>query len=564
MLRKLYIKNYALIDELEVDFRAGLNIITGETGAGKSIIIGAMGLLLGDRAQSDAVRQGTEKAVVEGVFIVPESTAKALADLVELNGEELILRREVFSNGRSRAFANDSPVTGAVLSSIGNFIADLHGQHAHQALLNVDTHIRYLDSFGMDKALLQELRDSFTRFRNLNGKLEELVSLQQTAKEKQELLQFQVKQISDADPKPGEEEELEKEEKVLSNAEKIFQIAGELQKMLYEGENSVSENLSRAVSLFDTLVKIDSSLEKWRNECDSARIAVEEISLGLNEYVSSVEFNPEKLQEIRDRLGLFSMLRKKYGPTMEEVLNFLHKAKEELDSIENVEEQISDIHLDLSKEVNILSDLCIRVSKMRKELAKNLEARIEESLKELGLNKAAFEVRLTKNRSDSGSVVVDNVRCDVTPDGVDRAEFFISLNSGESVRPLAKVASGGEISRIMLSLKKVFAETDQIPVLIFDEIDNGISGRIARIVGKKLKEVSENHQIICITHLPQIASLGDAHYSVVKHIDNGRTLTSIRLLSDDERVSEVAKLLGGESVTESALQSARELIFEER
>ncbi|MCD6117187.1 DNA repair protein RecN [bacterium] len=565
MLKKLYIRNYALINELETDFHAGLNIITGETGAGKSIIIGAMGLLLGDRAQKDSVRQGAEKAVVEGVFYVPKAAAaEAVKNLIELDRDELIIRREVFSNGRSRAFVNDSPVTGAVLSQIGNSLADLHGQHAHQALLNADTHIRYLDSFGMDKDLLDKLNDSFSRFTALNRKLEKLVSLQKTAKEKQELLQFQVKQISDADPKPGEEEELEKEDKILSNAEKIFQTAAELQKMLYEGENSVSENLSQAVSLFTTLVRIDPGLEKWQSECDSARIAVEEISIGLSEYVSSVEFDPEKLQEIRDRLGLFSMLKKKYGTTIEEVLNFFNTAKDELDSIENVEEQINSVKLDLSKEISLLTDFCISVSEMRMELAKKLELRIEESLRELGLGKAVFNVKLIRNSSDSGPVVIDNVRYNVTSDGIDKAEFFISLNSGESIRPLAKVASGGEISRIMLSLKKVFAETDQIPVLIFDEIDSGISGRIARIVGKKLKEVSLNHQVICITHLPQIASLGDAHYSVSKNVDNGRTLTNIRILSDNERVAEIAKLLGGESVTESALQSARELIFEER
>jgi len=565
MLKKLYIRNYALIHELETDFHAGLNIITGETGAGKSIIIGAMGLLLGDRAQKDSVRQGAEKAVVEGVFYVPKAAAaEAVKNLIELDRDELIIRREVFSNGRSRAFVNDSPVTGAVLSQIGNSLADLHGQHAHQALLNADTHIRYLDSFGMDKDLLDKLNDSFSRFTALNRKLEKLVSLQKTAKEKQELLQFQVKQISDADPKPGEEEELEKEDKILSNAEKIFQTAAELQKMLYEGENSVSENLSQAVSLFTTLVRIDPGLEKWQSECDSARIAVEEISIGLSEYVSSVEFDPEKLQEIRDRLGLFSMLKKKYGTTIEEVLNFFNTAKDELDSIENVEEQINSVKLDLSKEISLLTDFCISVSEMRMELAKKLELRIEESLRELGLGKAVFNVKLIRNSSDSGPVVIDNVRYNVTSDGIDKAEFFISLNSGESIRPLAKVASGGEISRIMLSLKKVFAETDQIPVLIFDEIDSGISGRIARIVGKKLKEVSLNHQVICITHLPQIASLGDAHYSVSKNVDNGRTLTNIRILSDNERVAEIAKLLGGESVTESALQSARELIFEER
>jgi len=564
MLKHLYIKNYALIDELEVSFDRGLNIITGETGAGKSIIIGAMGLLLGDRAQTESVRQGSEKAVVEGIFNVPDSALKNIRKFTDSDKSELIIRREIFANGRSRAFVNDSPVTGSVISLIGNYIADLHGQHQHQALLNTDTHIEYIDSFGVNSDLLEKLDQSFKRYQKLKKKLDELNDLQNTAKQKQELLEFQVKQIEEINPGVDEEEELLREEKLLANAEKIVSIAGQLYKMLYEDDDSVSVNLSKASGLFEQITAVDSSLSKWMQECDSARIAVEEISKFINDYASSVEFDPERLEQIRDRLGAFTLLKKKYGHSVNEVLNFYKNAKKELGSIENVETEIAGIKKSIDAELALLSELCVEVSKKRKEVSQSLKERVESALSELGLKKASFEIKLSQKESENGPVFINDKGFDVTGRGIDSAEFYISLNSGEDVKPLSKIASGGEISRIMLALKTVFADTDNIPVLIFDEIDNGISGRIARIVGKKLKEVSENHQVICITHLAQIASLGDRHYSVIKKPMNGRTVTSISALSDSDRVSEIAKLIGGESITESTIQSAKELIYGEK
>lgn len=564
MLKHLYIKNYALIDELEVSFDRGLNIITGETGAGKSIIIGAMGLLLGDRAQTESVRQGSEKAVVEGIFNVPDSALKNIRKFTDSDKSELIIRREIFANGRSRAFVNDSPVTGSVISLIGNYIADLHGQHQHQALLNTATHIEYIDSFGVNSDLLEKLDQSFKRYQKLKKKLDELNDLQNTAKQKQELLEFQVKQIEEINPGVDEEEELLREEKLLANAEKIVSIAGQLYKMLYEDDDSVSVNLSKASGLFEQITAVDSSLSKWMQECDSARIAVEEISKFINDYASSVEFDPERLEQIRDRLGAFTLLKKKYGHSVNEVLNFYKNAKKELGSIENVETEIAGIKKSIDAELALLSELCVEVSKKRKEVSQSLKERVESALSELGLKKASFEIKLSQKESENGPVFINDKGFDVTGRGIDSAEFYISLNSGEDVKPLSKIASGGEISRIMLALKTVFADTDNIPVLIFDEIDNGISGRIARIVGKKLKEVSENHQVICITHLAQIASLGDRHYSVIKKPMNGRTVTSISALSDSDRVSEIAKLIGGESITESTIQSAKELIYGEK
>ena len=561
MLQKLLIKNYALIDELRVEFGPGLNIITGETGAGKSIIIGALGLLLGERAQSDAVRQGESKAVVEGFFILPEPVKTAVAEFAEIEGSEIIIRREVSASGRSRAFINDSPVTGQILTQIGNYMADLHGQHQHQALLNTDTHLSYLDSFGVDKDLLGKLHGSYRKFRSMENQYKQLVERKQTARQKQELLEFQVKQITETNPLPGEEDALEQEEKILSNAEKITGTAGHIYSMLYEQDDAVSERLSKAVSLLGTLAGIDERLETLRGECDSARILVEEISSSIQDYAAGVEFDPQRLQQVRERLGLFTLLKKKYGPTIEEVLKYCEASKNELMEIDTVEEELVSLQKEMASELACLKELCLDVSDQRKNTAALLEKQIESALYELGLLKASFSVHLSQRESESGPLFVDSQGYDVHQNGIDRGEFFISLNRGEQLKPLAKVASGGEISRIMLSLKTVFADTDNIPVLIFDEIDNGISGRIARVVGKKLKCVSEKHQVICITHLPQIASLGDRHYAVEKSVEGERTVTHIRRLDEEARVAEVAKLLGGEIVTETARESAKELIF---
>lgn len=561
MLRQLYIKDYALIDEIIIEFKSGLNILTGETGAGKSIIIGAMSLLLGERAKRDVIRKGASMSVVEGLFSVPDTDRWIpFAEQIETHDDGLLLRREVHESGRTRAFANDSPISNTLLAEIGDLLVDLHGQHAHQTLLKVDRHLDYLDNFDISKDLIEQVRHSYKRFLSLNSELETLKERERLLKEKKELLEFQVHEIAVADLQIDEEENLEREERILKNSERLFQASEELSQILYAGENSAVEKLSFAENTLSGLKGVDRQFGKWAQECESARIAVEEIVNAVQIFVSKVEYNPQRLEEVRERLGLLSRLKKKYGGSLEEVLRFLAESKNELDQMESIGDRIEKAERELEEENLTLAKHCEALSKKRHDSASRLEKCTVKALEELGLKSGKFKIRLQTRENPEGRLRIGNRQFSVTQRGIDQAEFFISLNPGEDPKPLTKIASGGEISRIMLALKAVLAEADEVPVLVFDEIDTGISGRIASVVGNNLHEVSRRRQVICITHLPQIAAKGEHHFSVEKQVIDNRSVTTIRVLDEEERIGEIAKLIGGERVSDSAIDSAKELL----
>ena len=561
MLKHLTIKNYALIDEMRVEFGPGLNILTGETGAGKSIILGAIGLILGERARSDVIRRGASRAFVEAAFEVPAALADGIRDASESEpGDGLLLRREVGGSGRSRCFIDDSPVTWNQLSMLGDRLVDLHGQHEHQALLRVEHHLKYLDNFGTDAGLLDRVRESFKRCRALGEALDSLLAKERLLKEQRELLEFQIEEIRKADPKAGEEEQLDQEEKILRNSERICEAASRIGELLYEGEGSVFEKLSAAEGLFRELAPVDSVFSKWGGESESVKIQLQDLLRAVSEYAGRVEFNPQRLEDIRERLSLFSRLKKKYGGSMPQVIEFKRKTEADLERIETLQDDIARTTQELEREKTQFSGHCLRLSACRKSAADSLERKVESALSDLGLPNGVFRIRIVQRESETGLVETDGRKFAANQDGADHVEFFISLNPGEAVKPLVQVASGGEVSRIMLALKSALAEADSVPVLIFDEIDTGISGRIAHAVGKHLKALGRNHQVICITHLPQIASAGDLHFSVVKQVADNRTSTLIRRMNREERIVEIAKLIGGETVTEAALASARELV----
>jgi DNA repair protein RecN (Recombination protein N) len=563
MLRKLYIKNYALIDEMHIEFAPGLNILTGETGAGKSIIIGALSLLLGEKVKQNIIRQGCNMAVVEGLFAIPTSldlaslTTKNSIDLCE---DGLLLRREVHETGRTRSFANDSPISNTLLSRIGDLLIDLHGQHAHQTLLKIDNHLDYLDRFGTNSNILSGVKESFKKFQTLKKELYLLREKESQLKEKHELLLFQVEQIHKANPKSGEEDKLMQDEKILSNSEKLIRISTEILENLYDGDGSISEKLSHAENNLNSLASVDPLFDRWNKECESIRISIEEIVKSLQMYIAKVEHDPQKLESIRERLALFSSLKKSYGGSMEQVIKFWEKNSNELKQIDTVADDICRLTSEYEEEKKNLSRLCLEVSRERKSTAKKLAEQTISHLKELGLNKSRFSISMCTTENQDGPIRIGTNNFTVSARGIDLVEFMISMNPGEDLKPLAHVASGGEISRIMLALKSVLADTDEIPILVFDEIDSGISGRIAWVVGKNLKTVSGSHQVICITHLPQIASMGDIHFNVSKDVIAGRSVTKIHSLKQEERVMEIAKLIGGEQVTEASIQSARELL----
>ncbi len=561
MLKQITIRNYALIDEMSVVFGPGLNILTGETGAGKSIILGAIGLILGERGRTDIIRQGAASAVVEALFEVPDAMVREAAGEADgLDSGSLLLRREVFDTGRSRCFANDSPVTLNQLTALGDVLVDLHGQHEHQALLRPERHLDYLDNSGVDGALRRAVRDTFHSVRQLQEKWTDLTQREQRLADQRELLEFQSGEIRLADPKPGEEETLTREEAVLRSAERIARTVGTVRDALYEGDGSVQERLSSVRALLGELGSVDPAFQGWADEIDSAAIQVQDILRRITTATDRIEDNPGRLEEIRERLALFGRLKKKYGGSMEAVAERLRRAEEDLARMESLKEEILRAESEFEAGKTALAKACAALTEARRAAGRRLERAVQDALAELGLPHGRFEIRIDRREDARSWLRIDGAPVTVSADGTDRVEFFITLNPGEPIKPLAQVASGGEVSRIMLALKSVLADADRVPVLIFDEIDTGISGRIAHTVGRKLKALGGRHQVLCITHLPQIASMGDAHFSVFKRVAGERTYTVIRRIDRDERALEIAKLIGGEKVTETAMATARELL----
>ena len=569
MLKQLQVEKFALLDHIEIGFDKGLNIITGETGAGKSILIGALGSTLGEKVDGDVLRKGSEKAIIEGLFsynsIIDEIDEILLSNDIERAADAtILLRKEVHQSGRNRAFINDTPVPVSVLIDIGDKLVDLHGQHDHQALLKQRYHINYLDAYGGYSDLGRQVKDSHQTLNRYITELRELKEREQILREKKELYQFQIREIEAIDPEPGEEETLIQDEKILKNSEKLFESTSRMFKGLYSEDGSVFEIISNVCDSLKELETIDKKFSEFVPEITTARVVIEELAKFLQGYNAMIEFNPGRLEEIRERLAQFSRLKKKFGATIEEVLSYRDRVAQELKRIENLDEEMKQLSEDIAKERKKYSLLCMELSRQRQDVAMELEKAIIEILHNLGMPAARFSVNIESVEDDAGLVEIEGKRFQATQTGMDHVEFLISTNAGQDLKPLVKVASGGEISRVMLSIKTALAEADKIPVLIFDEIDSGVSGRIAQSVGKALRRLSKTHQILCITHLPQIASMADHHFVVEKFTENDQSYTRIRKLMPNEQAYEVAKLMGGEVISDAHIEGARELIRQAR
>lgn len=569
MLKNLHIKNYALIEGLETQFASGLNIITGETGAGKSIIIDALSLVLGERADSEAVRSGADKAIVEATFGTADNQKlKVILSVNEIDWSgDLILRREVSAKGQSRCFVNDSPVTLSILKSIGDLLVDLHGQHEHQSLLRQETHIDMLDDFGGLDGLREEFTCAYARAVGIRTELERLRGQELHLRERRELYEFQMREIDAVGPKLGEEDALESELRILENAEKLFESTARLYSAIYEGENSVNDQLVLARNTLEDLAAIDPAFNDARSECASAVAIIAELAKFIQQYNSKVEFNPERLEQARDRLGRMSLLKKKYGGSLDAIIAHRERIGKEFALAENFDETIAALTRRFEKERAAASEIAQRLSTKRQEVGRKVDRAILGVLGELGIPNAQFTTKIahqtlapTDGADRLGLVRFGRDIYRTTPKGIDEVEFHVSTNVGEGPKPLAKVASGGEISRIMLSLKTILAKSDRLPLLVFDEIDVGISGRIAQTVGQSLKNLSQFHQVIAITHLPQIAALADEHFVVEKIEYGARAVTKMRALELDERIKEVATLMSGAEVTRAGLAGAKELM----
>ncbi len=562
MLRSLYIRDYALIEALEVAFDSGLNVITGETGAGKSILIGALKMILGERASTDVIRAGARKAVIEGIF--DETDTQALRALLEAHGidvqPQMILRREI-SATQSRAFINDTPATVSLMRAVAAGLIDLHGQHEHQSLLRTETHLELLDNFGGLGSLLEAYRRQYETVAGLLGEREELIRRERDLRQQQELYRFQIEEIDRVAPEEGEEEALEAERRVLENAERLYEVTAQLYGMLYESDAAVHDQLVVARNELQDLARVDRDFEEAFEEIRSAQIIVSEVAKFLQEYNARIEFNPERLEEIRLRLGELESLKRRYGGTLAAVLEYRREIGAQYDLAADFEGAIARLNERVAEAEAALTAAAERLSSKRREVAERIEHAITAELERLGMPQSRFEVRFTRREDAEGWIVFSGgERFTAFPNGMDQVEFFISTNVGEAPRPLVRVASGGEISRIMLALKTILAKSERLPILVFDEIDVGVSGAVAHKVGQSMHDLALYHQIITITHLPQIAALGDVHFAVEKYVEDGRTKTRIRRLSELERAEEVATLLSGSEITEAALESARELI----
>ena len=565
MLNSILIKDYALIENINIEFKNGLNIITGETGAGKSIIIDSMGLLLGERASTEVVRKGAKKAIVEGIFDVAqnEKVSKLLSRNELEFDDELIVRREISLKGSNRCFLNDTPVPLSLVRDVGDLLVDLHGQHEHQSLLRSELHIEMLDEYaglGDEVNRFSEIRKNILRKKK---EIDELLGKELELRQKKEFYEFQIKEIDEVSPEADEDVKLEEELRILENAENLLKLTSGVYAILYESDNNASDALSRVNQLLKDLCDIDPAFDEKKKESAEALALINDVAEFIRSYKDKIEMEPERIEAIRERLGAFNLLKKKYGLTLERVIEYRSKIDSEVelaDSFSGKIKSLEDKVKLLREEAGILAD---KISSARTSSSKKIKKEIEEELKYLGISDANFEVKIERRtavKEDEDSIIFKNKKYKYDKRGFDEVEFFISSNIGEDPKPLAKTASGGEISRVMLALKSVLAKNDRLPLLIFDEIDSGVSGRIAQKVGQSLKSLAAFHQIIAITHLPQIAGLSDHHYSVEKKKISDRVVSSIKKLDEEEKVREVAKLMSGEAVTESSLKGARELM----
>ncbi len=563
MLANLRVRNYALLDEVDIEFTPGLNVLTGETGSGKSILIGALGLILGDRATSEAIRGGARTATIEGLFEgMRDAQVQALLSEAGVDMEEgtLIIRREVSRDGRNRCTVNGCLVPVSVLKSLGVLLVDLHGQHDHQSLLNPRTHQDFLDGFEDAGEPKQRVAEAYRRFTERSDALRRLEDELAATREREDLYRFQLDELDQAELTPGEDEELERERSVLENAEQLIRVASDALEALAEGEGAAVDGLVRVIRTLEDAERIDPTLGEALGGVRNARYQLDDCADLLRRYRDRVEYDPARLEEVLDRLDLVGRLKRKYGATIADVVAYRDRIAGELDRMDTVDQRRDRLHAEVEEARRELTERAKALSVRRKQVARKLEGRVVAELAELGMGKTGFQVRIDWQDSDDGPLSIDGRRFHVDAHGMDRIEFLISPNTGEALKPLVSIASGGEISRVMLALKVILAESDRMPTLVFDELDIGIGGRIAESVGHRLKLVSRDHQVLCITHLHQVACWGRTHFTVHKQSARGRSVTLVDHLDEDGRIREIARMLAGETVDAMALSHAREML----
>lgn len=552
MLLKLNIKNFALIDNVDINFYNGLNILTGETGAGKSILIDSVNFVLGDKQSKDIIRTGEDSAFVEAVFDTTNAELKLLLSDNGIDDDELlILSREMSKNGRSISRINGKTVTSGFLKQVSKYLIDIHGQHEHQSLLDESNHIKILDSFcgnGFND-LMDYYKKVYSDIRDIDKEINRLNSNEQDKLKMMDLLSFQIKEIKEANLKPEEYEDLVKRKNILTNSEKIYTALSSMNEALYEGEEKESayDTIGISISQLESVTRYDEKLKDIKSSLEDIYYKLEGIIEDARSYRDALEFNPDELEEIDTRLDTINRLMRKYGKSIYDILEYLDKITKQYSGIEKSEETSKELESKKDKLLIKLEKTADKISVTRKSTAVKFKKLVESELKYLGMEKATFKVEVV-----DAEKYYDNGKNDVY--------FTMSANPGEPLKPLSKVASGGEMSRIMLAIKTVIADVDKISTLIFDEIDVGISGRTAQSVAEKMCVISKSHQLLCVTHLPQIASMADFHFKIQKFVKNERTTTKVFELKDKERIDELARMLSGAAITDTTLNHAEEMI----
>ena len=556
MLQLLSISNIALIDDLRVEFDGALNLLTGETGSGKSIIVDALGVLIGGRFTSELLKSGAERGSIEGLFLLaPNPQLESILENSGLqNGDELIIRREISAGGRNKIFINNQLATQSLLRDLRPFLVDIHGQGDQQTLFDTDTHLELLDSFAGHHALRAEVAEAYEA---LTGLQRELATLRKDSAEKFQLvdtLQFQIAELENAQLSLGEDERLEEERRRLSNVEKLTTLCQSSYSRIYEDDDAALARLRQTLKEIEELSEYDSGFREYLEGLESARAVLEDLSFALRDFADKLEFSPSRLATIADRLAELSRLKRKYGGAIEAALEHLAQSQDRLRQIETSDEREQQLTAELQTAQQRYLETARKLHKQRVKAAKALEKAVEQGIAEVAMESARFEVQVN---GDLGS---DDVNGAAGRNGIDRVEFYFSANIGEEVKPLARVASGGEASRLMLVLKTVSNASEFPRTIVFDEIDSGIGGRVSEAVGIKLKKLSETNQVLCVTHQPQIARFADNHLVVQKEAHDGRTLVNINKLDRAGRVEEIARMLTGAEITDSARRHARELL----
>ncbi len=571
MLEELRIQNFAIIDQLELTFSPGFNVITGETGAGKSIIVDAVELLLGGKADSSLVRAGADKAVVEGTFALSAATQsliKPILEREEMEAEDasyITLTREIRGNGRSAGRINGVTANQDVLQEVGSVLVDVHGQSEHLSLLNPRSHIDLLDRYAELTEMRLALGSLVDRVHGTRREIKRLLEDEAALKRRADQLRHEVEEIDAAELQPGEEDDLKAERTRIANSEQLATLTAEIYILLHgderaEDQLSAVDQLGQVSVLMTKLATIDTDMKGDSELADALSVQVDELALTLRRYSDSIEYDADRLNELEERLELLNKLRRRYGGTIESVLEYAENGRIELNNIEHSEERLAELRAEEDKLLHHIGEIASRISQVRTMIGQKMAERIVNELADLRMERARFEVAIEQTETPDGCFVGDK-RYAFDSTGIDKVEFVMSANPGEPLRPVAKVASGGETARIMLALKRVLTQADQTPTLIFDEIDQGIGGRVGAVVGEKLWSLSDHHQVMVVTHLAQLAGYGDKHYQVKKQVKGERTSTLVVPLENEpERIEELAAMIGAQG--ETGKMSARELLAE--